>query len=202
MNFSTTTLTTHYRNGIFICRVADGIQNVIDKPEGMEANCNYDENSYPSTVDEHYGVELDAQIAKAVELIKDQLIAYPDEFIGVLTPRKSELDAIGEQLLQSSINDVVQVQKDNSYSALDPSRRVIVASIHSAKGLEFRAVHLIAMEFVKNFQLQRKMCYTAVTRCKTSLTIYHENSLPGYLENGIQACSAPPGEPEVNDLFV
>jgi ATP-dependent exoDNAse (exonuclease V) alpha subunit len=46
------------------------------------------------------------------------------------------------------------------------------------------------------------LCYTAVTRCKTSLSIYHEASLPGYLEKGIAACQPPAKEPNLEDLFL
>jgi superfamily I DNA/RNA helicase len=195
-------LSAHYRNGMYVCRVADGIQNLIDQPDGLEATSNYDEEDFPSTVSVSAGLNIEEQVAQAVELIKDQLDAYPDEFIGVLCPRKKELGLIADYIMNSSISDLVQVQKDDDYAAIQEDRRVIVASIHGAKGLEFRAAHLLGMNFVKNFgPFQKKMSYTAVTRCKTSLSVYHDDPLPGYFEKGVQACSAPPAEPSLDDLF-
>ncbi|WP_417432849.1 UvrD-helicase domain-containing protein [Kiloniella sp.] len=196
------TLTTHYRNGVFVCRVADGIQNQIDSAAGLEATTNYDEESFPSTVISNTSIDIEDQVYQAVEQIKVQLDAYPDELIGVLCPRKSELATISELIQKSSIADKAHIQtSDDKYTAFEKERRVIVVSINGAKGLEFRAAHLLGMDLVKNFRLQKKMCYTAVTRCKTSLSVYHRGTLPGWFENGLQACSAPPTKPHLDDLF-
>lgn len=195
-----TTLKYHYRNGLKICRVADGIHGLVDHADGMEATSNYDEAAYPSTVQCFGELSLDEQIEKALDAIPDQLTAYSDEYIGVLCPRKEELDAVGEALLASTIGDQVHVQHGD-YESLSTDRRVVVTTIHGAKGLEFRAGHIISADLVKKFRLQKKMAYTAVTRCKTSLAVYHQNDLPGYFENGLQACSGPTKEPNLDDLF-
>ena len=197
-------LNAHYRNGMYICRVADGIQGQIDSPHGLEATSNYDEDSFPSTVDASPSTDITEQANQAIERIKLQLDAYPDELIGVMCPRKSELAVVAEHILKSDIADYVQVQRrddEDEYAAIDDERRVIVVTINGAKGLEFRAAHLLGMEYVKNFPLQKKMCYTAVTRCKTSLSVYHGDSLPGWFENGLQACSPPPAATSLDDLF-
>lgn len=194
------TLSFHYRNGLKICQVADGIQGQIDSDEGLEPQSNYDEDAYPSTVKTFPGVSLDEQIEIAVEEIKTQLLAYPDEYIGVLCPRTHELSQVGKALVQSDIGDHVHVQH-GEYGPQTLDRRVIVTTVHGAKGLEFRAGHVLGTDLVKNFKLQRKMSYTAVTRCKTSLSVYHDKDLPGYFESGIQACGSPPKEPTIDDLF-
>ncbi len=196
------TLNVHYRNGMYVCRVADGIQNQIDSPHGLEATTNYDEENFPSTVVSTANIEIEDQVSQAVEQIKVQLTAYPDELIGVVCPRRSELALVAELIAKSDIADEVQVQtSDDEYAAFEVGRRVIVVSVNGAKGLEFRAAHLLGMDFVKNFRLQRKMCYTAVTRCKTSLSVYHHGSLPGWFENGLQACLPPPATASLDDLF-
>lgn len=102
--------------------------------------------------------------------------------------------------MASSIGDQVHVQHGD-YESLSTDRRVVVTTIHGAKGLEFRAGHIISADLVKKFRLQKKMAYTAVTRCKTSLAVYHQNDLPGYFEKGLQACSGPTKEPSLDDLF-
>lgn len=194
----------HYRNGIKICRVADGIQNQIESDDGMESTSNYDENQYPSTVlhlkDEH----ISSQVESAISEIETQLRAYPDGMIGVLCPRHEELDAVASALQASSLADQVQVQKyADGYSSFEPQRRIIATTVHGAKGLEFRALHLLGMDKISKFrQAQRNLAYTAVTRAKTSLAIYHDGTLPGYLENGIKAASNEVvSPPNLADLF-
>jgi superfamily I DNA/RNA helicase len=194
----------HYRNGIKICRVADGIRNEIDSPDGLEASSNYDEGKYPSTVLTHESLDIGKQVAAAVPAIQTQLRAYPDGMIGILCPRHAELNSAWSALSESDIAMNAQVQQfSEGYSPFDPERRVVVATVHSAKGLEFRALHLLGMDYVSKFRSQqRNLAYTAVTRAKTSLTIYHENALPGYLEKGILAANnAVVAPPKLGDLF-
>lgn len=198
--FMTTSLKFHYRNGLKICRVADGIQGLVDHADGLEATSNYDEEAFPSTVSCDGGITLADQISLLIERIPDQLSAYPDEYVGIICPRKQELEAVAEGLTSSPLSPFVHVQHGD-YEALSPDRRVVLTTVHGAKGLEFRAGHFVAADTVKKFPLQKKLAYTAVTRCKTSLCVYHENDLPGYLESGLQACSGPAKEPKLDDLF-
>lgn len=200
MGVATTRLTYHYRNGLKICRVADGIQGLVDKDEGMEANSNYDEAAFPSTAQCYSGIPLDEQIAKVIEEVPAQLAAYDGEYIGVLCPRVEELEEVAKSLRNSVLGPNVHVQH-GEYEPLTKERRVIVTTIHGAKGLEFRAGHILGADLIKKFRLQKKMAYTAVTRCKTSLAVYHEGDLPGYFENGFQACGAPSKEPTLDELF-
>jgi len=86
----------HYRNGMAICRLADGIMNSAD--ESMLGTCNYDEAHYPSTVVRHKGKTLEEQVALAIPQITTQLQAYPDEWIGVLAPQKDDVSFIFDRL--------------------------------------------------------------------------------------------------------
>jgi superfamily I DNA/RNA helicase len=194
----------HYRNGIKICRVADGIRNLVDSPEGLESSSNYDESKFPSTVIDRSSLSVGAQVAAAIPDIQTQLRAYPDGMVGVLCPRHKELEEVWTALSTSELKDAVQLQRySDGYVAFEPERRVVVATTHGAKGLEFRALHLLGMDKIARFsEKQRNLAYTAVTRAKTSLTIYHEDSLPGYLERGLFAAVgglAPP--PKLGSLF-
>ncbi len=200
LNVNVTKLKYHYRNGLAICRVADGIHGLVDSADGLEATSNYDEEAYPSTVKCYAEMPLKEQIAMSIDDIPAQLEAYPDEYVGVICARKQDLETVASEFKASKLGDQVHVQH-GEYEPLTDTRRVIVTTIHGAKGLEFRAGHLLAAENVKKFKLQKKMAYTAVTRCKTSLSVYHCGDLPGYFENGLQACSGPTKEPELNDLF-
>lgn len=199
----TATLHHHYRNGIKICRVADGIKNLIDNPKSMEATSNYDEAAYPSTVEVLGQLEIEAQVLEAVKRIKTQLQAYPGEMIGVLCPRAEDLKAVAERLAASEITEEVQVQRAGAYTSIIAGRSVVVTTVQGAKGLEFRAVHLMAADKLKKFATQRNLTYTAVTRAKTTLVVYHGEGLAGYFEKGLKACEiTKPAEPNLKDLFL
>lgn len=198
-----TALTSHYRNGLKICRVADGIKNLIDRPDGLEATSNYDETTFPSTVDVFGGLSLDEQVAIAIPRIQTQLLAYPGEMIGVLCPRIEDLEAVCEILGKSPLNGDVHVQRAGAYSSFSPDRQIVVSTTIGAKGLEFRAVHILAADKLKRFPTQRNLTYTAVTRAKTSLSVYHHESLPGYFEKGLNACKVvKPTDPTLDELFL
>jgi superfamily I DNA/RNA helicase len=79
---------------------------------------------------------------------------------------------------------VVQTS-DEGYEAFDPQRSICVCKLHSAKGLEFRAFHILAAEGLKKFPMQRELTFMGVTRAKTSLCIYHSGDLPSYLEGAL-----------------
>jgi superfamily I DNA/RNA helicase len=85
-----------------------------------------------------------------------------------------------------------------------PQGAIVLLTAHSAKGLEFRCVHLPFADGVKSFELQRKLAYTMVTRAKTDLSIYYRpGKLPGYWEQAIADAltdQAPP-KPSMSDLL-
>jgi superfamily I DNA/RNA helicase len=198
-----TTLTSHYRNGLKICRVADGIKNLIDHPEGMEATSNYDEANFPSTVEVIGDLSLEEQVATAVPRIQTQLLAYPGEMIGVFCGRVDDLDIVRQELAASAVSEEIHVQRAGAYSSFSPDRKIVLSTIMGAKGLEFRAVHILAADALKRFPTQRNLTYTAVTRTKTSLSVYHRENLAGYFEKGLRACeSVKPGEPTLDELFL
>ena len=78
---------------------------------------------------------------------------------------------------------------------------IIICTLHAAKGLEFRALHIAGFEFIKKFRKQKNMSFTGVTRAKTSLSVYYSNGLPGYFEQAYVNMSRPPEIPELEELF-
>lgn len=196
-------LTSHYRNGLKVCRVADGIKNLIDDPDGLEATSNYDETTYPSTVDVFSGISLEEQVAQAISRIQTQLQAYPGEMIGVFCPRVGDLDEVRALLDASSLRTELHVQRTGAYSSFSPDRLVVLSTTMGAKGLEFRTVHILAADKLKRFSTQKNLTYTAVTRTKTSLSVYHQEGLSGWFEKGLVACqSVKPSAPLLDDLFL
>jgi superfamily I DNA/RNA helicase len=191
----------HYRNGLDICRFVDGMRG--DENDSLEATCNYDEAKYPSSVNRIEAPSLAAQVTASVPIIETQLRAYPDQWIGIMTPLKGDPPDIYDLLIETSLRDRIQLQRyDEGYTALDPQKPIIISTMHSAKGLEYRAAHLMAFETIVKHDNERRLAFTAATRAKTSLTLYHSAALPGYVERGLQASS---GEvlrtPSVEELF-
>ena len=123
--------------------------------------------------------------------------------IGVLCPRAEDLSVVSNILLASSISDEIQIQRAGAYVPIVAGRPVVVTTVPGAKGLEFRAVHVMAADKLKRFQTQRNLTYTAVTRAKTTLNVYHDENLAGYFEKGLNACEKPKSvEPNLKDLFL
>lgn len=196
-------LTHHYRNCLRICRLADGILNIVDAPEGLEHTSNYDEKEYPSDVKPPIQGALADQAAAAIEIIKIQLRAYPDQLIGVLVPRNEDLGIVAKHILASEIGGECVLQRnEDGYSPIADGKRVILSTIHGSKGLEFRACHILGADALKKFrEHQKKLTFTACTRAKTSLRVYHDAALPTYLVSGFTALEPKAVPPKVADLF-
>lgn len=200
---SVNVLTYHYRNGAKICRVADGITSLVGSKSGLEATAQYKESDAPSQVLFSGPDSLPDQVGKAVTSLQGQLRAYPTGMLGVLCPLTKDVKEVWSLLSATHLRSSIQLQlSDSGYAALDPERRILVGTIHGAKGLEFRALHLLAMEGIGNFQTGRtRLAYTGVTRAKTSLTIYRSGPLIGPLQNGEAALSPPPASVDLKSLF-
>jgi hypothetical protein len=67
--------------------------------------------------------------------------------------------------------------------------------------LEVRALHFAAAEYVKKVPHQRNVGFTAVTRAKTSLAIYHDGDLKGWFESAVAGMQPPKGPPTLGALF-
>lgn len=175
----------HYRNGREICALADGMsKHQLADNAKMVATCNYRPGGGQPTVEIVRG-SLSSQCSKMMELLKVQLRAYPDELLGVICPKRSDLDAVAAKLDEDWSLAARYSHVDEEFGAFDPDRPICLCTGHGAKGLEFRAVHLLAADTLMKFKLQRNLGYTAATRAKTSLTIYHEGVLPGWLQSAI-----------------
>lgn len=192
----------HYRNGLKICYIADGIAKQTEDYVSMASTSNYNEKEAPSSVELYKCISLEEMYNDVISKIDLQLKAYPGELVGILTPRKDELRQISDLLRNSKYYKQGQIQmRDDSTIGIDDKRPVVVSTIHSAKGLEFRALHLCCLEYVKRFPKQRNTCFTGVTRAKTALYIYHIDGLPGYFEQAYMSLNRPPSLPSVEDLF-
>lgn len=192
----------HYRNGAKICRVADEIARYIDGYEPMMPTCNYDEDARPSSVRHLQCRNLTSQAEIILSSLRLQLAAYPEELLGVVCPRNEDLETIWRWLDQSELSPLLVLQSSREgYVPFSPDRRVCLCTVHSAKGLEFRALHIASAENIGIFKHQRNVAYMAVTRAKTSLSVYSSSELPGFLEAALASVDTPPSLPSLEDAF-
>jgi superfamily I DNA/RNA helicase len=194
----------HYRNGLPICKVADAIGRTFSHGyDPIEPTCNYNSPGLVPSVDVFQG-SLDRQAAEIAERLALQRRTYPEGFLGVICPRAIEVRGIAEALIARGLGDLLCVQdRDVGYQAIQADKPIWLSTIHGAKGLEFRALHFAAAETVVSAQAsQKRLAYTAVTRAKTALSIYHDNRVPPFLDTSIQNFRMPLSErPGIGDAF-
>lgn len=193
----------HYRNGVKICQLADGIMKGRDLYSQLEPTCHYDEALRPSSVKHFRFSKIDEQCKRVVEELETQVTAYPGELLGVICPGHKELELIKANLLNSSVGDFCIFQDSASgYLPFDSEHPICVSTVHSAKGLEFRALHILACETFHGFpKNNRNLTFTGVTRAKTSLSLYYSGNLYGYLESALAALFPRPDRPELSEAF-
>ena len=193
------TLTTHYRIGQRIAKVADRLMPPKDDNATLEATCNYDPKVQgKSTAEMHECVSRDEQFDKMLTLIRVQLDAFKDDMIGIFCGRKETLGEIRQRFETTDLNTKVCVHGVGQNASFEGPHPIHVLTIHSAKGTEFRAVHLYGIEDLRRFPLNRReIGYTAITRAKTALNAFRTGDTNKPLENAF----AQPSHMDLNDLF-
>jgi superfamily I DNA/RNA helicase len=191
----------NYRCGYKICKFADSLAKDSEDYEPLAPKSQYDEASKPSSVDAFECVDVDAQAKRIVAQLTVQLKAYPDELLGVICPKKEDVLTIWGAVEQSPLANRAVLQLAGQYKPFDPNTRICVCTLHAAKGLEFRVVHLAGCDNFKKFGNQRNLVYTAVTRAKTSLAIYHCGKIPAFLEQALVDMQPMKDLPDPKDLF-
>jgi len=117
-----------------------------------------------------------------------------DEPIGVLFQLSDLRDAFWERLeSDAELGPISILQKQNDYKPFGPNSLIRVMTIASAKGSEFRAVHILGAEGFRTNR--RELAFTGVTRAKTEVTLYHVAALEGHM--------TPPSDhlPELASIF-
>lgn len=190
----------HYRNGLEICKLADKIAKDSTDYQPLTPTAQYKEAENPSKVTIFQG-DLDAQCKEIAKALRTQLRAFPNELLAVVCPLKKHVNEVLAKL-QAEADLAPRVCKINDDDdAFDPANPICVCTVHSAKGLEVRALHFAAAEHVKKIPHQRNVGFTAVTRAKTSLSIYHEGDLKGWFESAVVGLHPPKGPPTISALF-
>jgi superfamily I DNA and RNA helicase len=196
------TLKHHYRNGDKVCLVADELAKVWGDFEPLMPTSQYDEKKNPSSVVVKQCSDMTAQVAVLVDSLQLQMKAYPDEHLGVLCPSRPVLKAVWQQLRTSAVGGHAILQSaEEGYEEFDPGKPICVCSIHGAKGLEFRTVHILDADNMKKSSLNRNIAYMAVTRAKTSLALYFSKELPGYIDSALSVIRPGVPQAKLNQLF-
>jgi superfamily I DNA/RNA helicase len=181
----------HFRNGRDICRIADQILKGYSDHQPLLPNAQYDEQAYPVKVSVKNGLTVEAQAEAIFEQVKDQLVAYPEETIGIICPRNEEVQAIASRLEDLGLGGSMTICRGDSF---DPEAPIWLSTMSAAKGLEFRCVHLAGLDFLRRMGgVQKRLAYTAVTRAKTALSFYYEVSVPAYLAGALKVVSPTAG---------
>ena len=194
-------LERHYRNGHAIC-------NLVGALRGYDyvATSGYNEEEDPSRFGCHQCNDLREQTYQAIAMIPNQLDAYPDDLVGIIVPTNDELNEVMKYIDNSDIAGKVQLQhSQEGYAPLDPNKRVIALNAFNSKGLEFRSAHFLGVDTISGWPDKaavRNLVFTALTRAKTSLDIYHTLELPYWLQAAVNKLTTPPKPPsKLSDLF-
>lgn len=197
LNFDHKQLRYHYRIGRRICEAADAVYPPLPGGAPLIQTCNYDENQFASSRQIVTASSLEDQVDLAIREIQVQLKAFPGESIGIFVPNNAYLANIRERISESPVGGLSMFH-DNSQRAFDEDKQIYVMTVHSAKGTEFRAVHVIGAEALKGSTTgSRKMVFTAFTRAKTSLSVYYTKRVEPF----IAAAFATRDTPKVEELF-
>lgn len=170
-------------------RVAPAILEVADKVMAgkFDHRSMLDTHQYkgdPGSVEVVSDIGWDEQIKALIPKVAKQLAVYPGQIIGVLVPWRNDVKQVVEQLSRAG---ELAGKVTNAMSAdFDPALSVWVSTVHSAKGLEFRCVHVLGADHFADFRdHERRVAFTAITRAKTALTIYHEQPLHAFFASAL-----------------
>jgi superfamily I DNA/RNA helicase len=190
----------HYRNGHEICKLADKIAKDSADYEPLLPTSNYKEALNPSQVTCMRG-NIETQCAEIAKSLRTQVRAYPGELLAVVCPKREHVNEILARLQGESDLAPLLCKIDDDNDAFDATKPICVSTVHGAKGLEVRAVHFAAAEHIKKVPHQRNVGFTAVTRAKTSLAIYHDGDLKGWFESAVEGMHPPKAPPSLGDVF-
>ena len=191
----------HYRNGLHICAFADHVGQDRQPFDRISDSSNYDEGRQPSTVTPHSCENLDAEIELVLSKLDGQLKAYPRDIVGIISPSRKAIAKVWERIEGSDFHDIASYQGVDHNLSFDQGVRIFVSTLHAAKGLECRALHVVGCGNFRGRPLPRALVFTAVTRAKTTLDLYYSGPLLGFLEQAISALTPQSRVPDLTDLF-
>ena len=191
----------HYRNGFNVCKFADLVARDRQPYDPIAGSSNYDEEHRPSEVLKHHCANLSSEIDLVFSKLEHQLGAYPGEILGVVSPSREAVEEVWQRIEASKYRDVASFQGKGQNLAFDADVRVCVSTLHAAKGLEYRALHVVSCESFRRRPHPRALAFTAITRAKTSLDLYFSGPLLGFLDQAFESLGPKKALPNLSDVF-
>lgn len=192
----------NYRCGRNICKFADYLGKDSSDYLELAPKSQYDEVSKPSSVDSFDCHDIQDEAQKIISQLTVQLKAYPGDLLGVVCPRGKDVMSVWEAIEKSPLAPQAILQLHGKYKPFNTNSRICVCTLHAAKGLEFRAMHIAGCAGFSKFRSnQRNLVYTAVTRAKTSLSLYYSGPIPPFLEQAIANMQPLRDLPDPSELF-
>lgn len=181
----------HYRVAPAILEVADKI--MTGKFDHVPMIGTHQYKGDPGQVDVISGIALTDQIEKLIPKVIKQLSIYPGQLIGILIPQREDVAQAVQQITR--IAELSSLVTNAMSREFDPELPIWVSTVHSSKGLEFRCVHILDADLFPKFKAyERRAAFTAVTRAKTSLSIYHNTPLHPFFASAL----AKPNAEKIN----
>lgn len=176
--FTTFKLRSHYRMGKKICRIADGLLPPASGDPTLCETSQYDEGNESSTAIMLECSSLEDQFSQASTRITNLIRAYPGELIGVVFPKNNNRKTFQEWVSDTELaEDLTFHDGSDDDSRFDSGKPAHVLNVHRAKGAEFKALVIICAEDFSFPLHRREIVYTAVTRAKTSLTVFYSGKV-------------------------
>lgn len=193
------TLKRHFRIGQRIARVADRLLPPAEGFDTLDATSNYNPKTQgESSAKMHVCEDRIGQFTQMLRLLHIQVDAFKGDKIGIFCGKKEVLEELKIRFDDTDLANLVCVHGLDEHAGFGTDHPIHVLTIHSAKGAEFRAVHIFGAEDLKHFPLNnRELGFTAITRAKTALNVYRTGDTNKPLENAF----AEPSHFELSDLF-
>lgn len=184
------TLKYHYRSGLRLCKVADAILSDSETYPKLQGESRYDEGTRPSSVTRVPCGSFQEELQQILSNVRAQIDLYADEKIGILFPKREQVQEFERALAASDLADSLDVGA------------LWVDTLHRAKGWEFRAVHVGGCEVLPRMgSTQKRLIYTGILRGKTSAHVYYSGHIPGYFDAALAVVEPPKPRPRREDLF-
>lgn len=199
LGLNKTELRFHYRIGTAIADVADKALQPEKDIDRLRANCNYREDELLSRTELLEFTDRQAQFETMFINIERQLRSYPGEDIGILVPRTFMIDELRTMFDKTLLaGSVAYHNNDSENHSFQSGKLIHVIGLKSAKGTEFRAVHLYGLEELQRPQQRRELLFMAITRAKTALTGYYTGRILSSVSTAFAKAEMPP---TLDELF-
>lgn len=193
LGFFKTELKFHYRIGHEISRAADRALQPINDDHRLNSNSQYREDELQSRIELVEYPTRRSQFDAMLKNIELQLRSYPGEGIGIIVPKRNMVDELQQLFSGTNLRtSVAYHSKDGAENTFQSGKLIHVIPLKSAKGVEFRAVHLFGLEELKFPQHRRELLFVAITRAKTRLNGYHSGTILGSVSTSFSTNVAPP----------